>query len=458
MDERARDPVLIARAAAVRAARAATELRTLSAARRDAALSGMIGVIDEYATSILRANAADMAVAEAAPSTMDIACGSTNASLARLSLSPAKLAAMTRSVLAVRALDDPCGRTLSARLLDETLELRRVSCPIGVVVAIVEARPDAVTQIASLALKSGNALILRTGKESTRTTRVLVAAMRRALAAAQVPPDALMSIARRDVMAAILELDDLIDLVIPRGSAEFVRMIQATSRVPVLGHAAGVCHIYVDAGADVEMAIRIVTDSKTNYPTACNAVEAVLVHESIAERLLVPLVTALGVLGVEVRVCSHARALLARGLGDFDGIIRDATDDDCGREYSDLVVALRIVPSIDVALSHIARYGSKHTEAIVTGDDEVAERFLATVDAANVFHNASTRFADGYRYGLGAEVGIATGKLHARGPVGLDGLVTYRYELRGSGQIVREYGGLHGRRFLHEKEADMQGQ
>ncbi|MHB2033885.1 MAG: glutamate-5-semialdehyde dehydrogenase [Gemmatimonadaceae bacterium] len=446
MVERNTKPADIARNAASRAARAAAQMHVLPTKQKDTALDGLARALTEQADVILRANAADVATAEAG-----VRGRKPPAWIERLWLTSERLNEMARSVLAVRGQPDPCGRVLTERVLDDGLLLRKVSCPLGVMAVIFEARPDAVTQIASLAVKAGNAVVLKGGRECWRTTRVLVGVIRRALADAGLPADAVKNVTGRAATAALLKLDDLIDLVIPRGSASLVRMVQRVSRIPVLGHSAGVCHVYIDAAADAGMAARIAVDSKTQYPAACNAAETILVHERIAPTMVPMLVAALTARGVEVRACAAARAILER-LPDAAGAVAlAATDDDWGSEYSDLTVALRVVRSLDAALSHIAAYGSRHTEAIVTGDSAAAERFLTSVDAAGVYHNASTRFADGYRYGLGAEVGIATGKLHARGPAGLESLVTYRYELRGAGHIVADYAGPGGRPFRHER-------
>jgi glutamate-5-semialdehyde dehydrogenase len=289
-------------------------------------------------------------------------------------------------------------------------------------------------------------LILKGGREAARTTAALVGAIRGGLADAGLPEDAVQSIPDRESVDALLALDDLVDLVVPRGSNALVRSIRERTRIPVLGHAEGVCHVYVDAAADAEMAVSIVLDAKLTYPAACNAVETVLIHAAAVPDVMLPLLGRLLEKGVEVRGCEETRAS-AHGLP-----VAEATEEDWRTEYGAPVVSVRVVGSLDEAIAHVNRYGSGHTEAIVTADRTAAERFLAEVDAAGVFHNASTRFADGHRYGLGAEVGIATGKLHARGPVGLEGLVTYRWLLRGQGHVTADYG-PEGRAFRHEKLA-----
>ena len=353
---------------------------------------------------------------------------------------------MAAGVRAVAALPDPSGRVLSRTLLDDGLVLEKVTCPLGVLLVIFESRPDAVTQIGSLALKSGNAAILKGGRESARSTAALLDVFVKALAFfPEIPGGVLSSVAGRAEADALLALDEDIDLVIPRGGYDLVRHVQAKTRIPVLGHAEGVCHVYVDRAADEAMATAIVLDSKLQYPAACNTMETLLIHRDAAERFLVPLLGRLVEAGVEVRACGKTRAL-APSLG-----LVPATEEDWRTEYGGPILSVRLVESLDEAVDHVNHHGSHHTEAIVTADKAAAEAFLGRVDAAGVFHNASTRFADGFRYGFGAEVGISTSRIHARGPVGLDGLVTYKYLLRGAGQIVATYSGKDARPFQHRK-------
>ncbi|MBX6333307.1 MAG: glutamate-5-semialdehyde dehydrogenase [Gemmatimonadaceae bacterium] len=426
------------------AARAKGASRTLAvapAAERDGALLAIAAALDAHAAAILAANAEDVAAAEG-----DVAGGRmTRALLDRLRLDAAKLAGMAHQVRAVAALPDPIGRVLARTRLDEGLELHKVACPLGLLAAFLEARPDAVTQIAALALKSGNAVVLKPGHEAERTTRALLAAIHSALRGrATTPADAVAMVEGRAAVDTLLGLEGTVDLVIPRGSNALVRAVQARTRIPVLGHADGICHVYIDAAADARMAVDIVVDAKVQYPAACNAVETVLLHTDAAPRILAPLLDRLAGHGVEVRACERTRAL-ARGRS-----LTPASDDDWSTEYGALIVALKLVGCLEDAVEHINRYGSHHTDTIVTGDPRAAAYFLGRVDSAGVFHNASTRFSDGYRYGLGAEVGISTGKLHARGPVGLVGLTTYKYLLHGSGQTVAAYTGPNARPFRHE--------
>ncbi len=429
------------RTLALESRRAARRLATLPAAARDGALDAVASRLLADAAVILEANGEDVADAERRVEAGEMA----PPLLARLRLDARKLSSMAAAVRAVRTLPDPSGQVLGRTLLDDGLLLEKVSCPLGVLAVIFESRPDAVTQISALALRSGNAVILKGGSEAARTTAALVASIHAALAEGPVPEAAVASVAGRAEVDALLALHDLVDLVVPRGSNELVAYIQAHTRIPVLGHAEGVCHVYVDAAADPQMAVEIVLDAKLDYPAACNAAETVLLHRAALPDVLFPLVGSLLEKGVEVRGCAEVRA----AAGAFPVVA--ATEDDWRAEYLGPVLALKVVESLDEAIDHVNRYGSRHTEAIVTRDRAAAARFLSEVDAAGVYHNASTRFADGYRYGLGAEVGISTSKIHARGPVGLEGLVTYKWLLHGSGQVVATYTGEGARPFRHEK-------
>jgi glutamate-5-semialdehyde dehydrogenase len=352
---------------------------------------------------------------------------------------------MIDGVRAVVALPDPIGRVLDRIELDEGLELEKVSCPLGLLAVIFEARPDAVTQIGALAIKSANAVILKPGREVERTARVIVENIRAALRSQAIPEALVTNIQQRAEVSELLKLDDLIDLVIPRGGYDLVRYVQSNSRIPVLGHSEGVCHIYVDAAADFDMALDIIDDAKTDYPAVCNAVETVLVDHAIAGKFLPLLAARMKEKGVRLR-----------GSAEVVKAIRDVAVEPMGEnewhtEYGDLILAMKVVNGVNEAIDHIQRFGSAHTDAIVTNDLNRANTFLQQVDSAGVFHNASTRFADGYRYGFGAEVGISTSRLHARGPVGLEGLTTYKYILRGHGQVARDYQGPRARPFLHRR-------
>jgi glutamate-5-semialdehyde dehydrogenase len=334
--------------------------------------------------------------------------------------------------------------------MDKGLELYKVSCPIGVIGIIFESRPDALVQISTLCLKSGNACLLKGGAEAANTNKILFEIIRDSSVKAGIPENWIQLLQTRADVQEILKLDKFIDLIIPRGSNQFVRYIMDNTNIPVLGHAEGICHVYVDAKANIDTAVRITVDSKTQYAAVCNAVETLLVHKDIAKKFLPAVKTALEAKGVdstgspqvELRGCEKTRKIIN---------IKRATEKDWSTEYLAEILSIKVVNSIDEAIEHINIYGSHHTDAIVTKNKKAAADFLEFVDSANVFVNASTRFADGYRYGLGAEVGISTNKIHARGPVGLEGLVIYKWKLIGSGQIVADYSGPDAKRFTHKK-------
>ena len=402
--------------------RAALDLGQTTDQQRQQALETMAAALERYREQIAAANAADLEQASAD--------GLAPALVARLKLDQGKLAGAIEGVRQVAALQDPLGSRQLHRELNEGLVLERITVPLGVLGVIFEARPDAVIQIASLAIRSGNGAILKGGSEANRTNRAVMEALKEGLADSVVSADALALLTTRQESLALLRLDGLVDLIIPRGSNELVRFIQDNTRIPVLGHADGVCHLLIDAEADCAQALRIAIDSKTQYPAACNAIETLLVHEAIAPQFLADAVPAFAAVGVELRGDEASCAL---------GVPHPATEADWSTEYLDLILAVHVVPDLDTALEHIRRYGSRHTEAIATTNGTTAERFLRAVDSAGVYHNCSTRFADGFRYGFGAEVGISTQTLPPRGPVGLEGLVTYRYRLRGEGHIAADF-------------------
>ncbi len=444
------DPVTEMEAMARAARAAAHRMGPLPAEARNGVLEGIAVALERAAERVLAANARDLAAADAL-----VEAGELSASnQARLRLTAGKLAEMAAQVRAVAALPDPLGRLLDAMELDRGLELEKRSVPLGVLLVIFESRPDAVTQIAALALKSGNAVLLKPGREVERTAAVLVEVMRGAIAAAGLPVAAVGLVLGRERVAALLHLTALVDLVIPRGSRALVEHIQASTRIPVLGHADGVCHIFVDRAADQAMALRVIADSKTDYPAVCNAVETVLVDEAIAQEFLPRLMERMTACGVQLLTDAPTRALVGVEAHEGEGVGPAAqwgTVEDWHTEYGDLRLAVRVVRGMEEAVAHIHAFGSAHTEAICTTDGEAAERFLREVDAASVMMNASTRFADGFRYGLGAEVGVSTSRIHARGPVGLEGLTTTKYLLRGEGQVVGEYRGPAARRFTHRR-------
>ncbi len=433
-------------AVAQAAKHASRVLATLSEAERNNTLLSMADAVERARAELLAANQRDMAEAT----------GELNAAtISRLRLSEQKLDEMAQGIRSVAALPDPLGRVLQATELDNAnpdshlsadgqtgLHLRKVTVPLGVLLTIFEARPDAVTQIASLALKSGNAVILKPGREVEHTAMVLTEHMQRALREHGLPDAAITFVLGREKTNELLSLHSEIDMVIPRGSKQLVEHVQANTRIPVLGHAEGVCHIYVDSRADLDLAVRVIADSKIDYPAACNAVETVLVHREIAATFVPMLGKTLRDRGVQLHGDEEVKSLLPNA-----DLVRD-----WHTEYGDLALSLAVVGSVEEAIAHIHAHGSSHTESILTEDAETAEKFLREVDAAGVFHNCSTRFADGFRYGFGAEVGVSTSKVHARGPVGLEGLTTYKYVLRGHGHVAGDYRGPNARQFTHRPE------
>ncbi len=401
--------------------------------RRDDALARIKDALLAHADEIFAANEQDLAAAQEE--------GVAEAVAARLRFDEHKLADVVAGIDGLIALPDPVGRTLLDRELDEGLVLQRVSCPIGVIGVIFEARPDALVQISTLCLKSGNCAILKGGSETMRTNKALFEVIYQAAREAGLPEACLHQVEAREEISELLGCYGLVDLLIPRGSNAFVRYIMDNTKIPVMGHADGICHIYVDKAADVERAVRVCVDAKIQYTAACNAVETLLVDRALAPAFLPPLAAALKAEGVEVRGDAETCALI-------DAV--PASEADWDTEYLALVVSVKLVDGVDEAIDHINRHGSHHTDAIMTEDAETAERFMRLVDSAGVYQNCSTRFADGFRYGFGAEVGISTSKLHARGPVGLDGLVTYKYKLYGSGQIVDDY--ASGKAQFHHRD------
>jgi glutamate-5-semialdehyde dehydrogenase len=412
---------------------AAQKLATQTAEVKNQALEAIAQSLEAASADIVAANAKDCELAQAN--------GLANALYARLKLDAGKLEAAIAGVRSVATLADPVGEVQVHRELDRGLILKRVSCPLGVLGIIFEARPDAVMQISSLAIKSGNGVLLKGGQEALNTCRALVKAIQAGLAQTPIDPAVVALLTSREETMELLKLDRHVDLIIPRGSNSFVQFVQDNTRIPVLGHAEGICHLYIDRAADLAKAIPIAVDSKTQYPAACNAIETLLVHQEVAATTLPKIVQALEVKGVKLRGDAATQAIAAVEL---------ATKEDWATEYSDLILSIRVVADLNAAIAHINTYGSGHTEAIVTEDVQAAQRFMNDVDAAGVFQNCSTRFADGFRYGLGAEVGISTQQMPPRGPVGLEGLVTYKYLLQGDGHIVETYAGMDARAFTHK--------
>ncbi|HKL57504.1 MAG TPA: glutamate-5-semialdehyde dehydrogenase [Sphaerochaeta sp.] len=366
--------------------------------------------------------------------------GLPDALIKRLVFDQEKLASVQLGLAQVAQLSDPIGEVLERRLLDEGLLLERVSFPIGVIGMIFEARPDALVQIVSLCLKSGNGIILKGGKEAFRTNTALVASIRESAQNSPLGQDWLTLLESHSDVNAMLKMDDEIDLLIPRGSNAFVRFVMDNTHIAVLGHADGICHMYVDQKADLTKAVACAVDAKVQYPSACNAIETLLVHRSIAQEFIPLVAQALQEKGVTIHG-DEATVSLVSCLPYQEG--------DYTLEYLALELNIRVVEDIDQAMAHIAQYGSKHTDAIISEDKGAIRRFMRDVDSADVFANCSTRFADGFRFGLGAEVGISTAKIHARGPVGLSGLMSSKWLLNGNGQTVASYSGPEAKAFLH---------
>lgn len=428
-------------AVAKRARSASRFLATLSHETRSEILLAVATDIEINEAKILQANQADCRDAQVAISAGKM----TSALFDRLMLDERGIHDMAMRVRDVARLPDPLGRQLSIMELDDGLVLYRESCPLGVIGMIFESRPDVISQVAALALKSGNAVLFKGGVEALRTNEAIFSVWLASLSRIPSFPVNFIHLLRtRCEVTDLLTLEHDVDLIIPRGSRAFVEYVSRNSRIPVLGHGEGICHVYVDAAANLATAQRVALDSKIQYPAACNAAETLLVHEKISRAFLPPLLARLHEAGVEVRACDQSRTLLG------DSTVVPATDEDWATEYSDLILSIKIVSSVREAIDHIHRFGSNHTETIVTEDPHAAKTFLDEVDAAGVYHNVSTRFADGFRYGLGAELGVSTNKLHARGPVGLEGLTTYKYKLIGAGHIVADYAS-GARRFKHRQ-------
>jgi len=426
-----------------RAARtAARRLAMLSNDERNSVLLGVVKRTEQNAARIIAANAEDCRVAEELVRNGKLS----QAAFARLRVTEKTIREMISRLEEVARLEDPIGKRLATTELDDGLILYKESCPLGVVAVVFESRPDVVPQVSALAIKSGNAVLLKGGAEAARTNEFLVELWHETLRELRVPEAAVTLLQSRADVMELLQLKREVDLIVPRGGREFVEYISAQSRVPVLGHGEGICHVYVDRAADLAKAEAIVLDAKTQYPAACNSAETLLVHADAARKFLPNVAAKLKEAGVELRGDERAREILS-GID-----VLPATEADWRAEYADLILAIRVVDSLDAALEHIAEFGSLHTESIVTEDASLAERFLNEVDAAGVYHNASTRFADGYRYGFGSEVGISNSKLHARGPMGMEGLTTYKYKLVGDGHIVATY--ARGERALRARKLD----
>ena len=391
---------------------ASLKIAALSSEIKNSALNAVADAIEKNAEKIFSANKVDLTDAEKLVENGEI----TKSTFNRLKLDENKMRDMIQGVRDIAKLPDPVNKTILKRELDNNLVLEKITCPIGVLGIIFEARPDVISQISSLAIKSSNAVILKGGKESTNTNKTILEIINSALETIEgFPKNVVSQVFTRDDVAQMLKCDKYINLIIPRGGNNLVRFIKENTKIPVLGHADGICHIFTDKSTDLELATKVIIDAKTQYPSACNAVETLLIHKDFP----------------------HTKELLEKiSSADIELI---STPDSWAFEYGEKKLAYKFVENIEEAIQHINTYGSGHTDCILTTNIENAEKFLNEVDSAGVYHNVSTRFADGFRYGFGAEVGISTNKTHARGPVGLEGLVIYKYKLRGVGQIVDDY-------------------
>jgi len=390
---------------------------------KNQALENIAQMLEEHKSEIFEANAQDLEEAKTLVETGEISQSAYN----RLKLDENKMRDMIQGVKDIANLDDPIGKVLLKRQLDEDLILKKISCPIGVLGIIFEARPDVISQISSLAIKSSNAVILKGGKESKNTNKKILAVINSALEKTNgFPQNVIQQVFSREDVAQMLKCDQYINLIIPRGGNNLVKYIKSNTSIPVLGHASGICHIFVDKSADINMASKIIVDAKTQYPSACNAVETLLIHKDFPKK---------------------DELLASLQLNEIKLV---PNPESWETEYGETTLSVKTVSSLEEAIEHINTYGSGHTDSIITNDLENAEKFMNNVDSAGVYLNASTRFADGFRYGFGAEVGISTNKTHARGPVGLEGLTIYKYKLYGNGQIVDDY--AKGKKSFHHKD------
>ena len=403
-------------------AKQASRVLMNAGAKKDAALYAIADALRANAQQIIAANDIDIENGKAA--------GLTDSLLDRLRLNEERIEGMADGVTQVAAQNDPIGKVLEGRTLKNGLQIEKITVPMGVIGIIFEARPNVTSDAAALCLKAGSAVILRGGKEAINSNKAIAAVMRDAIEQAGLPRDcvALIEDTSRQSATELMQLTDYLDVLIPRGGAGLIKSVVNNAKVPVIETGVGNCHVYVDASADVEMATNIVFNAKTSRPSVCNAIETVVVHKDIAEALLPSIKAALDAKNVEIRGCARTKAILG------DSVI-DATEDDYAKEFLDYILAIKVVDSLDDALDHIATYSTGHSECIVTSDYAAANRFTAGVDSAAVYVNASTRFTDGGEFGLGAEIGISTQKLHARGPMGLNELTSSKFIIKGSGQI-----------------------
>lgn len=414
---------------ATEAKKASIKLATVSTEEKNKALNQIALALERNKEEIIKENKKDLEEAEKNNLSKPL--------LKRLKLDEIKINELIKGIKDLIKVEDPVGKTLTAKELDKNLELYKVTCPIGVIGIIFESRPDALVQIAALCLKSSNSVILKGGSEAKNSNKILFEIIKNATDKGWI-----QLIETREEVKEILKLDKYINLLIPRGSNKFVKYIQENTKIPVLGHSEGICHVYVDKDADLDKAVKISYDAKCQYSAVCNAMETLVVHKDIAEKFLPLIQEKYNKANVELRGDEETLKILK---------IKKAAQEDWETEYTDLILSIKIVSNMEEAIEHINKYGSAHTDAIITEKKQTALKFLSLVDSSSVFWNASTRFSDGYRYGLGAEVGISTNKIHARGPVGLDGLVIYKYILVGNGQIVADYSGKQAKEFTHKK-------
>lgn len=425
---------------AQKAKSASYKLASLSEEVKNNALLKIAEHIKKNSALILEENKKDLIEAEKHLQDGEL----TKALFDRLKLDDEKINTIIHGIQDVAKLEDPVNKTLWGMELDKSLELYRISCPIGVIGVIFESRPDVVPQIVSLAIKSANSVILKGGIEAFNTNEIFVNLINKALSEIHdFPENSINLVKTREDVKELLKMDKYIDLIIPRGSNSLVKYIQENTKIPVLGHTEGICHIFIDNEADFEKTVKICIDSKIQYPAACNAVETILINKNISEKLLPELVSKFKKNGVLVKGCN----LTCKTVPD----IEPATEEDWKTEYSDKIISIKVVEDITEAINHINTYGSGHTDCIITENTENRDLFMNLVDSAGVYWNASTRFADGFRYGLGAEVGISTNKTHARGPVGLEGLTIYKYKLYGNGQTVAEFSGKDAKNYIHKR-------
>jgi len=413
---------------------AAIKLASASSETKNKALKNIIINLKKNKNKIFSANKKDVEAAKKFHLQESL--------IKRLVIDDVKFKEMVNELKDVIKLEDPVGKTLSVIELDKGLVLSQITCSIGVIGTIFESRPDALMQIASLCIKSGNAVVLKGGSEALNSNRALYETILKATNNV-LPKGSIQLIETRQQVKQILKLNQYIDLLIPRGSNKFVKYIQENTKIPVLGHSDGICHVYVDEDADLKKAINVCFDSKCQYSAVCNAMETMLVHKKIADKFLPKMIKKFKQANVEIRADNKTKKIVKSA--------KSASEQDWKTEYNDLILSVKVVNDADDAINHINKYGSKHTDAIITEDDETASKFIEKVDSASIMRNASTRFADGFRYGKGAEVGISTAKIHSRGPVGLEGLVIYKYVLVGKGQVVSSYAGNSAKKFTHRR-------